>query len=279
MTANDPFVPPMATPAGPPPEVAVTFRDSSIHDFDLARFLTGQEVAEVSVTAGRRDGMPAADLREIERAVTVMWLSGGTLAVLQSSWLNPSGYDARVEVLTEQTVLSAGLSPRTPLRHLDWPDALGEPWSHYLERFTDAYRAELTAFLAAARGERPPSTTARDGLEAMRVAAAATRPHVEQRRVGLDEVEGLARVEVAGCGTRCWVRAASVPCTPRSSPGCSTPVSSRWRTAWRRGRRRWPTGSAHGRMRWVSPSQGPMRSSSPPAAPPTRSSSGPGSSA
>jgi myo-inositol 2-dehydrogenase/D-chiro-inositol 1-dehydrogenase len=94
-------------------------------------------------------------------------------------------------------VLSAGLSPRTPLRHLSWPNAAAEPWSHYLERFTDAYRAELTAFLAAARGERPPSTTARDGLEAMRVAVAATRSHVEHRRVSLDEVEGLAQVEVA----------------------------------------------------------------------------------
>jgi myo-inositol 2-dehydrogenase / D-chiro-inositol 1-dehydrogenase len=126
-----------------------------------------------------------------------MWLSGGTIAILQSSWLNPSGYDARVELLTERTVLSAGLSPRTPVRLLSWPSATAEPWSGYLERFTDAYRAELTAFLAAVRGEQAPATTARDGLEAMRVAIAATRSHVEQRRVSLDEVKGLARVEVA----------------------------------------------------------------------------------
>jgi myo-inositol 2-dehydrogenase/D-chiro-inositol 1-dehydrogenase len=197
LTANDPLVAPHPLPEGAPPEAAPTFRDSSIHDFDLTRFLTGQEVTEVSVDAGRRGGARAHDPREIERAVTIMRLSGGTIAVLQSSWLNPAGYDARVELLTEQTVLSAGLSPGTPVRHLSWPDAAAAPWSGYLERFADAYRAELTAFLAAARKEQPPATTARDGLEAMRIAVAATRSHVEHRRISLDEVEGLARVEVA----------------------------------------------------------------------------------
>jgi myo-inositol 2-dehydrogenase/D-chiro-inositol 1-dehydrogenase len=197
LTANDPFVPPSASVSGPIPQAAPAFRDSSIHDFDLARFLTGEEVLEVSVEAGRRDGTRSDDPREIERAITTMRLSDGTLAVLQSSWLNPSGYDARIELLAERTVLSAGLSPRTPLRHLDWPGASAEPWSGYLERFTNAYRAELVAFLAAARGEQAPATTARDGLEAMRVAVAATRSHVEHRRVSLDEIDGLARTAVA----------------------------------------------------------------------------------
>ena len=197
MTANDPFVPPYPVPAGTPPDAAPVFRDSSIHDFDLARFISGQEVTEAWVEAGRRDGGRPEDPREIERAVTAMRLSGGTIAVLASSWLNPNGYDTRVELLAERTVLSAGLSPRTPLRHLSWRDAAAEPWSGYLERFTAAYGLELSAFLAAARGERPPATTARDGLEAMRIAVAATRSHVERRRVSLDEVEGLARMEVA----------------------------------------------------------------------------------
>ena len=197
LTANDPVVPPMAAPTGPAPEAAVNFRDSSIHDFDLTRFLTGQEVLEVSVEGGRRDGSRPDDPREVERAITTMRLSDGTLAVLESSWLNPSGYDARIELVAERTVLSAGLSPRTSVRHMDWPGVAADPWSGYLERFTDAYRAELIAFLAAARGERAPATTARDGLEAMRIAVAATRSHVEHRRVSLDEIDGLAQTEVA----------------------------------------------------------------------------------
>jgi myo-inositol 2-dehydrogenase/D-chiro-inositol 1-dehydrogenase len=82
-----------------------------------------------------------------------------------------------------------GLSPRTPAEHLDWsPAAPGGAWSGYLERFTDAYRAELIAFLAAARGQAEPISSVRDGHEALRIAVAATRSHVERRAVSLAEV-------------------------------------------------------------------------------------------
>ena len=63
-----------------------------------------------------------------------------------------------------------------------------DPWTGYLERFADAYRAELIAFLAAARGEGQGAANVRDGLEALRVAVAATRSHVERRTVALSEV-------------------------------------------------------------------------------------------
>ena len=173
------------------------FRDSSIHDFDVVRWLTGQEVSDVYVEAGRRDGTRPDDPRQIESAVISMRLSGRRLAVLDASWLHPSGYDIRIELVTEDAVVTAGLSPRTPVHHADWTPAPTDPWHGYLDRFEAAYRAELAAFLACCRGVRPPSSSARDGLEAMRIAVAATISHVEQRRVSLDEVAGLARTQVA----------------------------------------------------------------------------------
>ena len=196
LTAHDPLVTPRPAPSGPPPEVAPIFRDSSIHDFDVVRWLTGQEVTEVSVEAGRRDGSRPTDPREIESAVVSMQLSGGTLAVLEASWLHPRGYDIRIELVSDETATTGGLSPRTPSRHADWPDAT-DGWSGYLERFEPAYRAELVAFLAASRGEGSPASTARDGLEAMRIAVAATRSFREARHVALDEIAGLARSQVA----------------------------------------------------------------------------------
>lgn len=196
LTAHDPLISPRLTPTGPPPEVAPIFRDSSIHDFDLVRWLSGQEVTEVTVEAGRRDGTGPKDPREIESAIVSMRLSGGSLAVLDASWLHPTGYDIRIELVAEGAAVSAGLSPRTPIRHVDWA-APADPWSGYLERFEAAYRAELAAFLTACRAERPPTSSARDGLEAMRIAVAATRAHVERRTVSLDEIDGLARREVA----------------------------------------------------------------------------------
>jgi myo-inositol 2-dehydrogenase/D-chiro-inositol 1-dehydrogenase len=136
--------------AGDPPEVAPMFRDSAIHDFDMARWLSGQEVAEAFVEAGHRDGTRPDDPRLIESAVVSMRLSNGTLAVLDQTWLHPAGYDNRIELLTETVAVSGGLSPRTPVRHADWVAEPADPWQGYLERYEPAYRAELEAFLASA---------------------------------------------------------------------------------------------------------------------------------
>jgi len=196
LTAHDPLISPQAAASGPPPQVAPMFRDSSIHDFDVVRWLSGQEVAEVSVEASTRTGVRPEDPREIESAIITMRLSGGTLAVLDAAWLHPSGYDCRIELLSERAAVSGGLSPRTPVQHADWSTPV-DPWRGYLDRFEAAYRAELAAFLACCRGVRPPSSSARDGLEAMRIAVAATLSHVERRRVSLNEVAGLQRAQVA----------------------------------------------------------------------------------
>ncbi|HEY6608934.1 MAG TPA: Gfo/Idh/MocA family oxidoreductase, partial [Candidatus Limnocylindria bacterium] len=169
-------------------EAAPMFLHSSVHDFDVARWITGAEVTAVFARATHRDGSPASDPREIETAAVTLSMSDGTLVTLDATWLHPGGYDVRVEVVAERAHLTAGLSPRTPAEHLDWPEASGDAWTGYLERFADAYRAELVAFLGAVRGEMAPSSSARDGHEALRVAVAATRSHVEGRQVSLDEV-------------------------------------------------------------------------------------------
>lgn len=196
LTAHDPLITPLPAPAGPPPEVAPIFRDSSIHDFDVVRWISGQEVVEVSAEAGRRDGRRPVDPREIESAIVSMRLSDGTLAVLEASWLHPAGYDIRIEAVSDAAAITGGLSVRTPTGHADW-SAPTDPWRGYLDRFEAAYRAELEAFLSCCRGARPPTSSARDGLEAMRIAVAATRSHVEGRKISLDEVPGLAHTAVA----------------------------------------------------------------------------------
>ena len=196
LTAHDPIGSPQPPPSGDPPETAPIFRDSSIHDFDVVRWLTGQEVTEVAVEAGRRDGRRPTDPREIESAGVTMRLSGGGIAILEASWLHPAGYDVRLEVISEGSAVSGGLSARTPTRHADW-DEPNAGWAGYLERFEAAYRAELVDFLACCRGVRPAFSTARDGVEAMRIAVAATRAFSERRLVRLDEIPGLPRREVA----------------------------------------------------------------------------------
>lgn len=202
LTAFDPRVTSRLASEWPQGDAAPLFLHSSIHDFDFARWMTGQEVLEVRADGSRHDDPRPDDARGIESAVVTMRLSDGALAVLEATWLHPAGYDVRAELVADRAHLTMGLSGRTPAQHLDWAAADGGPavaWGGYLQRFEPAYRAELAAFLAAARGERPPASTARDGVEAMRVAVAATRSYVERRAVALSEIDGAtsARARVA----------------------------------------------------------------------------------
>jgi myo-inositol 2-dehydrogenase/D-chiro-inositol 1-dehydrogenase len=191
LTALDPRGDHRPPDSWPVTEAAPIFLHSSVHDFDVVRWLAGAEVVEVTADGSTREGQRPSDPRGIETATVAMRLSTGTLATLDASWLHPGGYDIRTEVLADRLHATIGLGPRTPARHLDWTDADASAparWTGYLERFEAAYRLELQAFLAAVRGERPPSSSVRDGLEALRTAVAATRSFVERRTVPLDEV-------------------------------------------------------------------------------------------
>lgn len=189
LSAFDPRVTPRAITEFTPNDAAPLFLHSSVHDFDLARWLGGAEVVEIDADGSGRDDPRPADVRGVETAVVRMRLANGTLAVLEATWLHPGGYDIRAEIVADEAHLSMGLTPRTPATPLDrdaWAPAA--PWSGYLERFEPAYRAELDAFMAAARGERPPTSTVRDGHEALRIAIAATRAYAERRTVALDGI-------------------------------------------------------------------------------------------
>ncbi len=166
------------------------FQDFTIHDFDVTRWLTGQEVVEVYAD-GDVLGFPVfAKYGDVDTAVATLRLSGGTRAVLTCARHDPLGYDIRTEIFGSRDSVSVGLGPRTPMRSLEpgVPPPAGPAWSMFIDRFKDAYREELRAFLKVARGEEESACTARDGLEALRVAIAATRSLHEHRPLMVSEV-------------------------------------------------------------------------------------------
>ena len=164
--------------------------DFSVHDFDVTRWLTGQEVEEIYVD-GAVLGFPMfAKYDDVDTAVATLRLSGGTRAILSVTRHDPLGYDIRTELFGSKDSVVVGLGPHTPLRSLEpgVPPPAGPAWSIFLDRFTDAYREELRAFLRVARGEEESACTARDGLEALRVAVAGKRSLNEHRPVSVSEV-------------------------------------------------------------------------------------------
>ncbi len=166
------------------------FNDFSVHDFDVTRWLTGQEIEEVYAD-GDVLGFPVfAKYDDVDTAVATLRLSGGTRAILSVTRHDPLGYDIRTELFGSGDSVTIGLGPRTPMRSLEpgVPAPAGPAWSIFIDRFREAYENELRAFLRVARGEEESACTARDGLEAVRVAVAATRSLKEHRPVRVSEV-------------------------------------------------------------------------------------------
>jgi myo-inositol 2-dehydrogenase/D-chiro-inositol 1-dehydrogenase len=174
----------------PPPDEYIPvsgglFRDSSIHDFDALRWVTGQEVEDV-YAAGSVRGFPVfARYDDVDTGAAILQLADGTLGVLSQTRHDPLGYDIRMEIVGSRDAVTVGLGQRTPLRSLeqDAPSMSGPAWQTFLTRFETAYREELTTFLRVARGEIASPCTARDGLQAMRIAVAAGRSRSERQPV------------------------------------------------------------------------------------------------
>jgi myo-inositol 2-dehydrogenase/D-chiro-inositol 1-dehydrogenase len=189
----------MAHDNEPPPDAYIPisgglFRDSSIHEFDALRWVTGVEVESVYADGSVRGFPIFAANDDVDTAAVILRLTDGTLGVLSQTRHDPLGYDIRMEIVGSRDSVAMGLGPRTPIRSLE-PDASPRlpAWTTFLTRFEAAYRAELLAFLRVARGEIPSPCTARDALEAMRVSIAAGRSRVEGRAVRMSEVAGAGR--------------------------------------------------------------------------------------
>jgi myo-inositol 2-dehydrogenase/D-chiro-inositol 1-dehydrogenase len=110
--------------------------------------------------------------------------------VLSAARHDPLCYDVRAEIFGSKDSVSVGLGPRMPLRSVEPGVAApsGPLWPDFLVRFEDAYRAELETFVRVARGEIASPCTARDGVEAFRIAEAATCALREHRPVALSEI-------------------------------------------------------------------------------------------
>ncbi|MEU6385971.1 Gfo/Idh/MocA family oxidoreductase [Streptomyces bauhiniae] len=179
----------------PPPAAYVAasggiFRDCSVHDFDMIRWVTGREVTEVYAAGGNRGAAYIAEAGDADTTSAVLTLDDGTIAVVSNSRHNARGHDVRMELLGFADSLAVGLDDRLPLRSAEpgvtFPS--GTPHDFFMDRFTDAYRAELTAFTEVVAGTRPSPCTIEEALEAGWIAEACTLSLREHRPVPLAEV-------------------------------------------------------------------------------------------
>jgi myo-inositol 2-dehydrogenase/D-chiro-inositol 1-dehydrogenase len=165
----------------PPPEEYLPvsggqFKDQLIHDFDLVRFVTGDEVVRVHA-AGSSVGWEVAGRHDDTSVTTVtLWLRSGAMAMLCGARMDPIGYDVRMEVFGTGDSLAVGLDEQTPLRSVEpGQTAPRDPYREWLPRFGGCFRAEMEAFVAMAAGDRPSPCTVHDARAALAIAEACGR--------------------------------------------------------------------------------------------------------
>jgi len=174
------------------------FLDMTIHDFDMARYLVGDEVEEIYSMAAVRVDPAIGKAGDVDTALISLRFRGGVIGSIDNSRQAVYGYDQRVEVLgskgaiatqnnyPNQAVISDGRTIRRDL-----------PLNFFMDRYTDSFVAEVSAFVEAVLNDRPVPVSGRDGRIPVAMALAAAKSHKEHRPVALTEVETAAEA-VAG---------------------------------------------------------------------------------
>jgi myo-inositol 2-dehydrogenase/D-chiro-inositol 1-dehydrogenase len=142
----------------------------------MARFLIGAEVEEVYVQAGVTVDPAIGEAGDVDTAVIMLRFANGVIGTIDNCRRASYGYDQRLEVHGSKGRLMAGNRTATTVELADATAVSGDkPLFFYLERYAEAYRAELVAFVQAVSNRQPLPVTAHDGRQAIVLAEAAVK--------------------------------------------------------------------------------------------------------
>lgn len=182
-------------PGAPPAEyIRVSggiFRDMTIHDFDMARFLLGEEIESVSASGSVLVDPKIGELGDYDSASVILTTPSGRQCIISNSRRASYGYDQRIEVHGSLGAVSAE-NQRPVSIEIASSDGYNRPPLHdfFMTRYTAAYAAEIASFIDALATGKAPHPSAEDGLQALALAEAALRSAREGRTVKVAEVLG-----------------------------------------------------------------------------------------
>jgi myo-inositol 2-dehydrogenase/D-chiro-inositol 1-dehydrogenase len=164
---------------GPPPISYVRvsggmFLDMTIHDFDMARFMANSEVVEVYAKSAVMVDPAIGEAGDVDTAVITLTFENGALGMIDNSRKAVYGYDQRVEVFGSEGMVTADNNYPDNHRYYGKEEVSGAlPLHFFLERYTEAYMAELRAFIDALTDNAPLPVTGKDGLMSIAIGLAA----------------------------------------------------------------------------------------------------------
>ena len=170
ITSRDPAPPPISYIAGS----GGLFRDMTIHDFDMARYIAG-DIVEVHASGANLVDPAIGAASDVDTAMLMLRARSGALVHISNSRRCAYGYDQRLEVFGSAGMLLAGNQRATTVRRFgpDSTDAADVVLPFFIERYAQAYAAEIDHFLDCVAGGVTPLTSFADGVEALRLADAA----------------------------------------------------------------------------------------------------------
>jgi len=167
------------------------FRDMTIHDFDMARFLLGEEIDTVSAQASVLVDKAIGEAGDYDSASVMLFTASGRHATISNSRRATYGYDQRIEVHGSKGAVAA--ENQRPVS-IEIANASGytRPPLHdfFMTRYTEAYAREISSFIDFVESKSPATPSGLDGLIALALADAAVKSVKEGRAVKVSEITG-----------------------------------------------------------------------------------------
>jgi predicted dehydrogenase len=157
------------------------FYTNSIHDFDLARWLMQDEVAEVHAYTTMASRPELAEFGDVVAGVVNLKFARGAIGNIESHSNAIYGYDVRTEIVGSKGSIFVGSFHQTPLTFLTGDGSTQPIGDHFLTTFADAYVSEMQDFVDAILNDRPPRVTGGDGLKALAIAVATEESHLQAK--------------------------------------------------------------------------------------------------
>ena len=152
------------------------FLDMMIHDFDMARWLLGEEPCELYATASALVDPVVVEAGDVDTALVTLRTTSGRLCSISNSRRAVYGYDQRIEVFGSAGMLRAENETATNLQHFTATGVVSEkPLDFFIERYRVAYQRELASFIEALTRDLGAPVTAEDGWRAQCLAEAAAK--------------------------------------------------------------------------------------------------------
>lgn len=180
-------------PGAPPAEYITRsggiFRDMTIHDFDMARWLLGEEVETVQAAASVLTDAKIGELGDFDSVNVILRTASGKQAIITNTRRATYGYDQRIEVLGSKAMVYAENQSENRVVIADKSGYHAAPLlNFFMSRYVAAYANEIAAFIAAVENGTDTPTTTHDGLMALALAEAALKSVAEGRSVKLSEI-------------------------------------------------------------------------------------------